>query len=716
MRSVKKKKHGFTLVELLVVISILAILTLIAIPTLRAFQARNDRAQYINYKKSIIVSGKLYNDSYNDDIFGHATYGCEKVSLTELINKKIGKDIPLKGITCNNKSRDSFAIIKKFNNEYAYESYISCENEKGVIQYSDLDELTDQCVTDTGMPVITVTTNNAMADNTKKKSVIIHLHDNYGFTSKQSIEYAWSTSTNANGVTNYEAYNYNNSYIKTTGSEVVLDSHSITMKGSETATYYLYVKPIKVQNILNNSLTEVVRFGPFRFDHTAPECPAFSAIKEDGTSVNEAVPARGIKIQLKFGADDLQNYDYQISYDNGSTWSSTITKDKSNLTIVPVNDGKVKVRVKGRDNANNLYSNWCTSGAYYNDNTPPTVPTVKGYKRTTSTNATSKGSMSEVSDNTWINAYSYVEASGTSDYFTNNPTYYYSTSGTHGTNNNVKSKYVNVNNEGVSTVKFKTCDTAGNCSGWASYTVKLDRTAPSGLTLTGYVKKNATDVSSGSGLSAYTANTWSNKWVVVVASGASDALGNGVNYYSGSTKTNYVNVNNQGTTIVKMKVCDNLSNCTSESSFLVKLDRCESTSIKWNSWGTCSKSCGTGTQSRTGTKYSTVTGHTDYVCGSGVNKETSSQNCNTQDCCSSTSNFDCGSWAWSSCTKSCGSGTKYQYRTCKKKSNYDGSTCPGTATEKKSEGTACNTQECCSSTTNYDCGSWSWSDCTKSCG
>ena len=121
------RKNGFTLVELLVTISILGILTLIAIPTLRAFQNSNSKAQYLNYKKALNTSGKLYNDSYSEDLFGNASYGCQKVDLTEMMYKKVAKDIDLKDVSCNISTKDSYIIIKKFNNEYKYQASLYCE-------------------------------------------------------------------------------------------------------------------------------------------------------------------------------------------------------------------------------------------------------------------------------------------------------------------------------------------------------------------------------------------------------------------------------------------------------------------------------------------------------------------------------------------------------------------------------------------------------------
>lgn len=93
---------------------------------------------------------------------------------------------------------------------------------------------------------------------------------------------------------------------------------------------------------------------------------------------------------------------------------------------------------------------------------------------------------------------------------------------------------------------------------------------------------------------------------------------------------------------------------------------CSSTTTKWSGkWGSCSKSCGTGTQTMTGTKYSTY--DSSVSCGT----TSKSQNCNTQSCCSSTY---AGTWSsWGSCSKSCGTGTQSRYRY--RYSNYNSQYC-----------------------------------------
>ena len=105
----------------------------------------------------------------------------------------------------------------------------------------------------------------------------------------------------------------------------------------------------------------------------------------------------------------------------------------------------------------------------------------------------------------------------------------------------------------------------------------------------------------------------------------------------------------------------------------------------YGDWSGCTKTCGIGTQSRTLYYVSTLDGITS--CGT----SSESQNCNTQDCCSSTTPVYSG---WGTCSKTCGGGT--QTRTVSYKSAYNGSACAtgAPAVNSSTLTQACNTQAC----------------------
>ena len=110
------------------------------------------------------------------------------------------------------------------------------------------------------------------------------------------------------------------------------------------------------------------------------------------------------------------------------------------------------------------------------------------------------------------------------------------------------------------------------------------------------------------------------------------------------------------------------------------------------SWGSCSKSCGTGTQTRS------ITCPAGKVCLD--TKPIAVQACNTHVCTTS--------WratSWGGCSKSCGGGTQRRTVTCP-----SGFVCPGS---KPSTSRSCNTQQCVSYSWRVSC---RYTHCGANCG
>ncbi|KAK3095360.1 hypothetical protein FSP39_013702 [Pinctada imbricata] len=125
----------------------------------------------------------------------------------------------------------------------------------------------------------------------------------------------------------------------------------------------------------------------------------------------------------------------------------------------------------------------------------------------------------------------------------------------------------------------------------------------------------------------------------------------------------------------------------------------------WGTWDTCSVTCGGGIQSRSRSCTDPAPQHGGQDC-TGASDEV--QDCNTHDC-----PIDGGftDWSvWSTCSATCGSGTKSRTRTCTNPApQHGGQDCVGDT----SEDTACNTNAC---SVDGSWGDWSqWGTCTKSC-
>ncbi len=128
----RKNNKGFTLVELLVAIVIMGIITALALPEVQQLQSKNREKKYEKYEESAASSAKLYVDSYEEDLFGTATTGCEDLEYKDLVGKNLLKDYETNGVTC--KGTDTFVHIEKKDGKYVYQPYITCRKD-GTIVY-----------------------------------------------------------------------------------------------------------------------------------------------------------------------------------------------------------------------------------------------------------------------------------------------------------------------------------------------------------------------------------------------------------------------------------------------------------------------------------------------------------------------------------------------------------------------------------------------------
>ncbi|XP_021353718.1 neurogenic locus notch homolog protein 1-like [Mizuhopecten yessoensis] len=129
----------------------------------------------------------------------------------------------------------------------------------------------------------------------------------------------------------------------------------------------------------------------------------------------------------------------------------------------------------------------------------------------------------------------------------------------------------------------------------------------------------------------------------------------------------------------------------------------------WSGWGSCTTTCGGGTQQKTRTCNNPSRQHGGADCPNNPSSATATQACNTASC-----PIDGGwsSWSgWGTCSVTCGGGTQQKTRSCTNPARqYGGADCPNSATASQS----CNTHDC-----PIDGGwaSWSsWDTCSVTCG
>ena len=124
---------GFTLVELLITITILGIVLAFSIAIVNNLSTKNKKQSYQIYSDALLQSSKIYNDSYSEDTFANREYGCTKVSYSSLKNKDLISDITLKGAKCGymlgSNQDSSGVVIRKVKNKYYYETFLFCKED-----------------------------------------------------------------------------------------------------------------------------------------------------------------------------------------------------------------------------------------------------------------------------------------------------------------------------------------------------------------------------------------------------------------------------------------------------------------------------------------------------------------------------------------------------------------------------------------------------------
>ena len=114
------------------------------------------------------------------------------------------------------------------------------------------------------------------------------------------------------------------------------------------------------------------------------------------------------------------------------------------------------------------------------DKTAPQKPTVLANKKDSDANINSPNGKGYTFNN-WTSKYVFTYATGGADkpdvsHFDH---YEYTTTGTTANDKDKKGSYRNINAQGISYIKYRSCDKAGNCSGYTgNNTVKQDRTEP----------------------------------------------------------------------------------------------------------------------------------------------------------------------------------------------------------------------------------------------
>ena len=309
-------KKGFTLTELLVVVVILGIISGLSIPLIRNLTAGFEKRKYESYANSVLSAGKLFNDSYGEDLFGHNEYGCAYITYDKLVERRLLNDIEIEGMSCN--SPKTYIRVIKQKDKYGYKTYLTCgPKTAGVIETESFSmpnvvpEIDNNSCTGTNNGNLSITADmtqaTGKADKNRKKTKIT-ISSGTGINSAMSISAKWSQTSDDHAPEGFAKVDFK---VKEEQEESLLNGDIISTTSKELLTpngdgdYYLIVRVDRLQDLQGNNWrnpdntdSKYVYFGPFVVDNTAPsinvvtyKCDA--SLNKEGTQTGSKQIASG---------------------------------------------------------------------------------------------------------------------------------------------------------------------------------------------------------------------------------------------------------------------------------------------------------------------------------------------------------------------------------------------------------------------------------------
>ncbi len=312
-----KNTKGFTLVELLVVITIIGIITVLALPGVQQLQARNRNKKFETYADRMEDAGKLYIDSYSNDLLGITGDGCYDISYKDLQSKSLIKSYATDGVVCDDNK--SYVHVERAAGKYKYEVALYCTKDGNTIYNQTASKCDAESIT--SMPTIKVTFQDVNGNNnwSKSKSVTFKITAQEGFNANTSISYGWSTEKNQEP-TNLKEYNFRNA-----AGEKEL-TYTTTESGLD-GEYYFFVNGDEIIDARGHFASDIWSDNKMKFDNTSPTTPtltnSYNGVWAGASYVNANKYVIGVSSSDNRSGVQYYQYRYPNTENTWHTYSSS---------------------------------------------------------------------------------------------------------------------------------------------------------------------------------------------------------------------------------------------------------------------------------------------------------------------------------------------------------------------------------------------------------
>ena len=365
----RKNNKGFTLIEVLVAITIMGIITVMALPGVQQLQSRNRERKYEKYGESLVSSAKLYVDSNEEDIFGYAVSGCADITFSELEAKALAKDYETNGITCvgnmtNADLRDdTFIHVEKKNNKYVYQPYITCTDKTGKIVYQTPD-VVNRCENVSVGVQGNMTFNITAASDTerdkwtKTKQINVEIGSDAGLAPNNFSAYCLTKSDKPDVCVEGSRQSIN------FGNALGVKSIKRTIDIADlTGEFYfvLLASEGRIADLDGNQISENKRSNfTIKIDNTPP---VITKIEKAEIPIGLKLLIPGYRLKIEFSDDSRVNR-ITYTYDNGL--------EQDELCSLPTVKIANKLMYGKELDCDNIYSGYITTIFTVNRNTPVT--------------------------------------------------------------------------------------------------------------------------------------------------------------------------------------------------------------------------------------------------------------------------------------------------------------------------------------------------------